>query len=388
MLLERNQVVIGLVVAVLISVGAVVAILATSGGFLPGKRVSAYFEDAAGLRAQDFVFVAGVRKGQVDRVTVEGGVVRVDFKLDADVPADSGATIILQNALGKRGIRILPGTSAQLLEQGDVIPVERTSTPVDFPELGDDTVDLLGTTDVDALNAVAGAVADITDGARRQVADLLDGVERLSALISERRDELAQVLERTEVIVDAAAAKDREIVRIIDAFGSTLDRLAVRRADIQRLLRETATSTAIAADLVSEERTKIDRVLADLHQDLQVVDANQVDLAHLLAYAGVGVEGFASIGYQGGAAKQDNPAWGNVFTTGLGQVGVDALLGCGGALDEVLSEILGPDPQCDGTAEQPSGTQAADTSATSPTLRRSGALETFFSPVLRLGGRR
>ena len=348
MLLERNQFIIGAICAVILGIGTVLAVTVTGGAFASGTKVKAQFADAAALGPGDFVFVAGVRSGEVLSVEIDGDVALAEFTIEAEgIPNDSGASIIIQNTLGKRAIRVDPGSSGTAFEDGDVIPLDRTGTPIDLPQLGDESAELLGEVDTGALQDVMTALADITEGKREDVEQLLDGIDRITAVVKERKAELNTLLERSETFIAAAAEKDQEIVRIIDAFGSTLDRLATRRADVTRLLAETASTTDIAADLLEDREGQIDRVLGELHQDLAIVDAHQVDLAHAMAYLGVSVNGFASIGYGDGPAKTDNPSWGNVFVTGLGQVGVDALLGCGGTLDQLLTELVGPDPQCD-----------------------------------------
>lgn len=347
-MLERNQVVIGLVVSVLIAVGTFFAISLSGGAFRPGIPISAEFSDAAGLEADDFITVAGVRSGRVETVEIDGDRVVVEFLLDAEaLPADSTAEIYLTGTLGRRALRILPGTSTRNLEPGDLIPMERTSTPVDLPELGDETVEVLAESNVRALDDLLGALADITEGQQQNVSDLLDGVQRLAAVVADRRDEVAQLIDRGEVLIDAAADKDQQLITIIDKFGSTLDTLVDRRDDVTRLLRETAAASNVLGDLVTDRRTQIDRVLDELGEDLAIIDRHQVDLAHVFAYGGVSFEGFASIGYQGGEAKEDNPTWGNVFVTELGEGGIEPLLGCGGTLDEALTMLLGPDPQCE-----------------------------------------
>ena len=84
MLLERNQFLVGLIAAVLIGVGTVFAVFATGGAFVKGFPVSAEFTDAAGLSPGDFVFVAGVRSGQVTGVRIEGDHVVADFTLTSE----------------------------------------------------------------------------------------------------------------------------------------------------------------------------------------------------------------------------------------------------------------------------------------------------------------
>lgn len=387
MLLERNQFVIGLVAIIAIAVGTFFAVGATSGLFVPGFKMEAEFTDAAGLKRGDFVFVAGVRVGQVTDVRLAEDHVVATFAMTAEgVPDDSSADIILQSTLGKRALRIEPGTSRQYFGEGDRIPMDRTGTPVDLPELGDRSAELLGEVNVEALQGFISALADITDGNRSDVEQLLDGVERVSTIIVDRRDELERVIDRAQVVVDAAADQDQEIIQIIDSFGTVLDTLLDKRNEITRLLVETADTSTLTADLVSERRAQLDKILAELREDLEIIDAHQVDLAHAMAYIGVGFDGFASIGYQGGEAKIDNPSWGNVFVTGLGAAGIDALLGCGSQLDQALTQLIGPDPACEDSDAGPQDPPSlpvgeASSGAVQPALTATRGIEAFFRPV-------
>ncbi|MEX2503684.1 MAG: MCE family protein [Egicoccus sp.] len=348
MLLEKNHTLIGLAVVAVLAVGTLFAMGATAGMFVKGDTYEAEFADAAGLKSGDFVYVAGHRAGEVLSVDIDGDIARVSFSSTAPaLPADSLAEVILSNTLGKRGLALTPGTSSDLLEDGDVIPLARTVTPVDLPEIGDRATELLTGVDVEAMRELTTSLADVTEGNREDVERLLRGVEDVTRIVSERREDLKTVLARANTLVDAAADKDREIVAIIDDFGSVLDRLVQRRADISRLLETTASQSQATASLIGDNREQLDRVLASFHQDLELIDAHQVDLAHSLAYLGVSFYGFSSIGVSGGDARIDNPSWGNVFVTGLGSVGVGALLECDGALDAALSDLLGPDPRCE-----------------------------------------
>ncbi len=348
MLLERNQTLIGIIVAIVVGVATVFAVGLSGGAFDSGIALTAYFSDAGSLTSGDTVSVAGLQVGTVKRVVIESGEARVDFLLESElVPNDSRAAIAVENILGRRALVIEPGDSTQPFVPGDVIMSSRTTTPIDLPELGDRTVELLETTDVDALQALTTALADITEDAREDVEDLLIGLNSVADIIVERRDDIDVALDRTERIAVILENKDDELILVIDQFGDVLDRLVDRREDITKLLRSTASATDIAADLLSDRRAQIDRILDELEVDLQIVDRHQVELAHLFAYQGVSFEGFASIGYEGGEAKTNTRGWGNVFVTGLGGAGIDALLGCGGTLDELFTTILGPDPTCE-----------------------------------------
>lgn len=356
-MLERNQTVIGVIAAIVVTIGTIFAVGATGGLFVPGQRIQAEFEDAAGLGSGDFVFLAGVRVGQVTDVWIEQDGVVAEFAVEVDmVPEDSAVAIILQSTLGKRALRLDPGSSSTPLAEGDRIT--RTSTPIDLPELGDRGAELLGEVDIDALQLLTTALADVTEGQRENVADLLDGVQRVSDVLVTRKDDLRRVIDRAQSVVNTAAESDQEIVTIIDEFSTVLDTLLARQADIDRLLATTASTTDLTADLLEERRTQLDQVLAELHLDLEVLDAHQVDLAHFLGMSGVAFEGFAAIGYGFGEERIDTPAWGNVFATNLGQVGIPALLACGGTLDDIFTALLGPDPACGDGARSGTSTGA------------------------------
>lgn len=382
MLLERNQALIGAIAAIVIAIGTAFAVGATGGLFVPGERYEADFADAGGLEEGNFVFIAGVRVGQVTDIELMEDRVRVEFASEAPpFPVDSSADIIIQNTLGKRAIRVNVGNAEENVAPGFRIPLERNGDPVDLPDLGDESAELLTELDVDKLQELTTALADVAAASNEDLNRLLVGVEDVATIISERRSELQRLLEEGSTLIRAVDEVDQDIVRIIDAFGSTLDRLDGRRGDIQRLLNETVDATDTANALLLDREEQIDQILTDLHTDLEVVDAHQVDLAHVFAYLGAGLEGFASIGYNGGDAKLDNPSWGNVSATELGPLGVEALLGCGGDLDQAFTDAIGPDPECAGDTSTAS--QDVSTSEAPPVIRRADA-SVFFD----LGGRR
>lgn len=342
MILERNQVVVGIIFTALIVAGTVFAIGFSDDVFESGYRVEIELDNAEGLQSGDDVLVAGLRGGKVEDVSIDGDHVSVRARFTTEVPVDSSARLVLRNFVGKRALEIVTGDDwDRLLQDAEdpVIPVERTSGLVDLPDLADETVSLLRDADTDALRALITSLADVTEGQRDEVGALLDGVQRLSGILADKRDALAQLIDRSEDLVDAAADRDAQIVTIIDGFGSTLDVLNRNRDELTRLLDETAGASSITADLIRDERQRLDRVLDELHEVLEIVDDHQIDLAHTMAYGGVSFYGFSQVARSGNA---DNPFWGNILTTGIGDAGIDAFAGCGGMVDQFLDQIFGP----------------------------------------------
>lgn len=342
MLLERNQALVGLIAAIVIAAGTVFAVVLSAGAFVSGYPVAVEFENAAGITSGDHVLVAGVRAGQVTDVRISDGLIVVEVHTTAELPLDSSAAIVNKNLLGARAVELVAGRDWDRLLEDDplaTIPVERTRVPVDVPELGDATVELLQDADATALTELITSLADVTEGQRDEVGRLLDGLSDVGQLVAEDRESLVALIANARTVVDAVEDRDDDLVRTIDAFGSTVDELSARRESIRSLLTGTRDAAQLSGDLLREHRDELDRVLHEADALIAIVDRHQVDLAHAVAYGGVAFSGFASVGKSGEA---DNPYWGNILTSGVGMAGIDAFAGCGGVLDQILDQLLGP----------------------------------------------
>lgn len=370
---ERNPVILGAVAALLI-VGGTLAALAVQGGlFRGGYLVTAEFADAAGLSAGDQVLVAGIRAGQVEDLRLAGDRVEALLRVDDhELPKTTRARIILRTLVGRRSVELVaPGGSSsgsgsrlpsddwsELLADGDRIPVERTSLPVDVPEFGEVAEDIFSETDTAALNEFLVSLTDVTRGQRAQIETLIQGGSRLTGVVNEQEQEVRELLRNLRTVSEALAARDQQLVTVIDDFGATVAELADRREDLRRLLRGTDEASGVAADLIAREREALDRILDEVHIAADVISRHQLDLAEALAYGGDSIEGFASIAYAGPLQVP----WGNVFTTSLGPAGVDVVAGCGGLIDQQLDGLFGEDPRS--CAEQENDTFPDDVQPT------------------------
>ena len=346
MLIERSHFVIGLVVGVLLLVGSVYAVTLQAGALAAGDDIVVELADADRVEAGAPVRIAGVRVGQVMGVEIVGDRVHVTVRTPEPVPVDSHARITTTNALGARAVTLEPGEEwDDLLGDRDdaVIPLERTEEFVDLPDVTDETVDLLEEADSEAAARLFASLADVTADQREEVGELLDGLERVGGVVADNRDELETFLADAGELLDVLNDADEDLLRTIDGLSETVASLDAEREELLEFVRATAETSSTTADLVEEERDRIDAILEEVGALLALVDDHQVDLAHVLGYGGVSFEGFATVGESQG---QDNPYWGDIFTTGYGAVGVDAIAGCGGMIDLALDQLLGPGPEC------------------------------------------
>lgn len=340
---ERNPLVLGLVAAALLAAVTVAALTLQRTDLTAGYTVAAEFVDANGLRTGDSVLVAGVRAGEVEDLQIDGDRVVATFSIaGTELPSATRAEIVLRTLVGRRVVELSTGDDfSELLEDGDVIPLARTSVATDVPEFGDVSEELLSEVDSAALNTLVRSLTDVTRDQRAELALLVEGGTRLTGVVTDQEEQIRRLLRALRGVSETLAASDADLVAVIDDVGRVLDSLATRREDVRRLLRETNETSATAADLVADTRGQLDRILHEVHADLEVVSRHQVVLAEALAYAPQAVGGFAEITRSGAELVP----YGKVFVTSAGPLGVDVLFGCGGLLDQALDPLLGPDPR-------------------------------------------
>ena len=126
-------------------------------------RLTIQFTDATGLFHGNDVGIRGVSVGTVESITPAGAFVNVEIVVDGEVklPKDVGAVIVSRSVATDRYVELTPAyKSGPEVEDGAVIAVDRTRTPVEFEQL-------LGSLE-DVSSALGG-----TDGSGGPLHDLL-----------------------------------------------------------------------------------------------------------------------------------------------------------------------------------------------------------------------
>jgi phospholipid/cholesterol/gamma-HCH transport system substrate-binding protein len=339
--LERSQRVIGLAGIGFILGGSLFALLLTGGVFARTYRVTAMFSDAAGIQPGDKVTVAGLTAGTVKGLRIEHGHVAVDMAVNKGVtlPADSDASIVIETLLGRRAVSLSAGESQKELADGAVIPVDRTTTPVDITQLNDISVRLMNASDAGALNNFLAEVAKVTRNKKVQVRQIATGLSSVLEAVDSRRQQLGRLITSLRTLFTTLGERDKTILGLIDHLNPVFANLAARQQDIKTLLEATDSASHETADLVIRNRKTLDATLISLHGVLGILDRHQLDLAATISYLEQSVEGYQSVGYSQGTPNQ----WANIFVQSLGPAGVDVLLGKCGAIDQLIDDLLGTD---------------------------------------------
>ncbi|MGP0031028.1 MAG: MCE family protein [Acidimicrobiales bacterium] len=369
---ERRPKVIG-VIAVAVIAAAVVAILLLNRSiFSSGYTVTARFANAAGITKGTDVMVAGVNVGTVTSVKVSGNGVDAVLSVDHSVqlPQNTAAAVEVETLLGVVDVTLEPQSGWQHpLTNGAVIT--DTSVPTELYQLQKTGQDLLSKSNAQALNSLVESLAAITKGKQTQVAQIIKGLGALTTTVDQRSGQVSQLIDSANTLSSTLTARDQELVGIVNDLNTVATGLADHSTDLSNLITNVDQMAAQTNSLVTGDTPQLNALLASLNADLNVVGQHQDDLAEGVSYLAGALKGFASIAYDGDQAV----SWGNVFVNPAGLTGTYGVIGPCGALDQALTDALGPDPLpcADQTGPIPGEGSSSSTDSSASTGASSGA---------------
>lgn len=273
---ERNKTVIGAIG--ILSIVAVLAGAFSIDALLGGEEYKAEFSEAAGLRPEDEVRVAGVKVGKVLAVDLAGDRVQVTFRVkDTELGNRSRADIRIKTVLGRKFVSLSPDGDGEM-EPGSVIPLGRTSAPFDITDAFRDLSTSVEEIDDDLLAKNFQTLADTFRDTPDEVRPALEGLSRLSKVLAARDTELENLLERTRGVSQVLSDRDEDLVAFFDQSSLVLRELERRREAISRLLDTTTELSAQLVALVRENRADLAPALAQLEGVTEVLRKNQANL--------------------------------------------------------------------------------------------------------------
>jgi phospholipid/cholesterol/gamma-HCH transport system substrate-binding protein len=261
---ERNPAPIGVIgTVVLVAVAALVYFWPDLPG-ISGTSYEAEFSEAAGLRPDDEVRVAGIKVGEVTDVELDVDRVVVTFRVgDAWVGDATTAAIKIKTLLGRKFLSLHP-TGGQEQDPDVRIGLDRTVTPYDVTKAFEGLADTAGAIDTDQLAASFRTISDTFADSPTHVRSALDGLTALSQTISSRDDQLAQLLSNTRQITTTLAGSNDEFDKLLTDGDLLLTELNNRRDAIHNLLTGTTDLAAQLSGLVADNQKQLGPALAQL----------------------------------------------------------------------------------------------------------------------------
>lgn len=227
--------------AVILGVGAAIA-----GGAFFGLRGDDPYElvaevpDASGLTGGSQVRVGGVPVGSVRGVEVDESEnhARVTMHLDPEVaPVGSGVALKLRpaNLLGEKFVDLDTGDHSEPVPSGHLVPGERVKVTVELDDLLN-SLDSPTRAGLSLLLSEGGRALDLRGSdLRKALSDLPPTVAELDELfagLAADNRALGSLLERSQRVIGAAAAKRAELGELVGAATAALEATASRREQL------------------------------------------------------------------------------------------------------------------------------------------------------------
>lgn len=271
----------------LLAIAVIVAVVGPARNLFGGHwDYSADLPDAAGIRPDDDVRVAGIDVGTVRSIEARGDRVHVDFRLDRDVPltVDTRTEVKLATLLGKRYLNLTPGKGTQLAEGGNVALAHAYGSYTlerFWIEHGGD----VGQFDMDALSKAVDVLARDLSGSTSANRDALDGLTDLSEITQRRDAQLARLLAATRSVTDEAVAQRAQLVHLMTRGDKVFRMVESRKEAIDALLRDSRALVIQLTDLAKRNQVPMTSALRDLRVVLGTLVQHRDDLAATLKRA-------------------------------------------------------------------------------------------------------
>jgi phospholipid/cholesterol/gamma-HCH transport system substrate-binding protein len=253
-----------------VATAAIVALVLGTIGFgelgLGQARYTAEFAQAGDLRVGDEVRVAGLEVGKVTAAELESGHVLMSFRVDRDVHLgqDTEATIKLSTLLGGRYLELRPAGAGELTDGR--IPLAHTSVPYDLQKVLQTGTPLVEDLDPGKFREALGSVATTLRWDGPKVGASLDGLSRLSAVVVNRRDQIAHLIKSADAVTTLLDQRSDRLFALMGQSDTLLRELLRRRDLIRGVLSDAASFTDELNRAVKENQPQVGPLLDNARQ--------------------------------------------------------------------------------------------------------------------------
>ncbi|MFW0789582.1 MlaD family protein [Gordonia sp. CPCC 205333] len=271
---NRFEIRIG-IVALLITVVSLLIAAATAVIPFGEKTYRAEFTSSGEARTGDEVRVAGIPVGKVRGIKLVRDHVEIDFSVDGKVRLgeQTHVQIKLLTPIGGRYVDVKP--AGEGTADGRVIPREYTKTPYDLSSALETATPALMKLDASKLRKSISKLAGAFDNRPHDFDILLGQVNKLSAIVYARKQQLARALRVSTEYLDVVVGKMDRIKAAGDQILEVYREVALRRegvvvvvSQIRRLFDFITVPVDLYSQLIEEP----------LFQGFDMIDKSVVEL--------------------------------------------------------------------------------------------------------------
>jgi phospholipid/cholesterol/gamma-HCH transport system substrate-binding protein len=171
-----------------------------------GYAVAADFRDSGGIFVNAEVTYRGIEVGRVTDMELVDDGVRVQLRIDPGtdpIPADTEAAVATRSAVGEQYVILRPsGEGKPYLQDGDVIPQERTSIPVPVEQMLLNLDEFVGSIDQENLRILIEELGRAFEGAGDDLGRLIDNGDLLLARAEQSLPRTLKLITDGQTVLD------------------------------------------------------------------------------------------------------------------------------------------------------------------------------------------
>jgi phospholipid/cholesterol/gamma-HCH transport system substrate-binding protein len=221
-----------------------------------GYAVAADFRDSGGIFVNAEVTYRGVEVGRVaDMELVDDGV-RVTLRIDpgADpIPADTDAVVATRSAVGEQYVILRPTSEGEpYLQDGDVIPQERTDIPIAVEQMLLNMDEFVGSIDQENLRIVIEELGRAFSGSGDDLRRLIDNGDLLLARAEQSLPQTLQLITDGQTVLDTQRDSRSAIRQWAADLRLFTDTLVEMDPDLREIVVNAPDAGAALEDLVED----------------------------------------------------------------------------------------------------------------------------------------
>ncbi|MFD3804317.1 MCE family protein [Streptomyces sp. NPDC058611] len=230
--------------------------------------VTAELTDVLSLVPQSAVKVNDVAVGRVTEIHLGTGdwTARVTMKINGDIrlPADAGARLQQSSLLGEKFIELTApakDTGGARLADGSTIPLSRTSRNTEVEEVFGALSLLLNGGGVNQLKTISKELNAALGGREPEVRSMLERVNTLVTDLDAHRDDITRALDGVNRLSATLAGRKEDVGKILTDLSPGLKSLEEQRGSLLTMLRALDTLSGVTVSTVNASK---DDMVADL----------------------------------------------------------------------------------------------------------------------------
>jgi phospholipid/cholesterol/gamma-HCH transport system substrate-binding protein len=247
------------------------------------KSYSAEFTNVGGLEEGNFVRIAGVEVGKVQRISLtKTATVVVEFSADPSVVLTEGtkAAIRYDNLIGGRYLELQEGAGGvKPLHPSQTIPTSQTQPALDLDAVIGGFRPLFRALDPEKVNALSGQLIAALQGQGATISSFLSQTAALTSTLADRDQLVGQVIVNLNTVLGSLGDQSDQFDTTIDSLSELVKTLAERKTDIATGLAYTNAAAGTVADLLQQARPPLQKVVqqGDRVGTLTVADHDYLD---------------------------------------------------------------------------------------------------------------